>query len=54
MGIDLNKGFEELLQHKGHNVTLSSYDKDGEVWNMAIECLTCMEVLLDFDNPKVN
>ena len=42
--------FKELSNHVGHKVEVVTYGKNGEVWNVAIECMTCNEVLLDFDN----
>jgi len=44
--------FEELAKHRGHNVQVVVYGKatEDDVWNAAIECFTCMEVLIDFDN----
>lgn len=48
MSIDLNGGFEELRAHVGHEIECVVYGGD---WNAAIECVTCGEVLIDFDNP---
>ena len=44
--------FEELVEHIGHKIEVISYDKNGERINVAIECETCGEVLLDFDKEK--
>lgn len=52
MALDLNNGFEELRRHIGHSVVVVSYG-DTEPWNVAIECESCGEVLLDFDHPDV-
>lgn len=50
MAIDLDNGFKDLRVHIGHEIECVSYG-DSEVWNVAIECVTCGMVLLDFDNP---
>ena len=55
MAIDLKNGYEELRQHLGHLIVAVSYgDPDGSdaPENVAIECETCDEVLLDFDRPE--
>jgi hypothetical protein len=44
--------FEELLKHVGHDIVCVTYGIKGqEPANVAIECETCNEVLLDFDRP---
>jgi hypothetical protein len=46
--------FEDLLAHAGHKVEVATYvDKDGTVVNVAIECMDCYEVLVDYDNLDV-
>lgn len=40
--------YAELADHVGHRIVCVSY-ADGE--NVAVECETCYEVLLDFDRP---
>lgn len=50
MGINLQDGFRELYKHIGHEIEVVLYQ--GEV-NTAIECITCGEVLLDFNQPTV-
>ena len=42
--------FEELAEHIGHKIVAVSYGNPKEPANVAIECETCKEVLLDFDN----
>ena len=50
--------FGELRPHVGHNVQVVIYSFGGkredmipeEEVNVAIECMDCHEVLLDFDN----
>lgn len=44
--------FGELRSHVNHEIECVTYgDGDGGVANVALECVTCSEVLLDFDNP---
>jgi len=38
--------YQELLAHKGHKIVCVVY---GEDENVAIECETCHEVLVDYD-----
>jgi hypothetical protein len=43
--------FEELRRHIGHKIVCVCYGTKGRCPdNVAIECETCNEVLLDFDN----
>ncbi len=48
--------FKELREHIGHKIVCVKYQRhrDEPIYNVAIECETCNEVLLDFDNPEVN
>ena len=48
------KGYEDLKKHIGHDIELAYYGELPEPDNIAIECLTCMEVLIDFDHPEIN
>jgi hypothetical protein len=48
MGIDLNEGYNELSRHVNHDIEIVFY---GDKANVAVECLDCGEVLLDFDHP---
>jgi len=53
MGIDLSEGghgFHDLAKHVGHNIHVTTYG-DGYPENIAVECLTCNEILVDFDRP---
>ena len=55
--IDASDGFVELFRHLGHEVVVCGYatDKSDDTdpydgyQNVAIECETCMQVLLDAD-----
>ena len=40
--------FDSLMWHRGHKLVVATYGTP--VVNVAIECLTCNEVLLDYDN----
>ena len=51
MGIDLKNGYRDLLEHAGHKIVIATYGDPSEPHNVAIECVTCSEVLLDFDHP---
>ena len=44
--------FEDLKAHIGHRIVCVSYEKDKYIYNVAVECETCNEVLVDFDNYK--
>ena len=54
--------FDDLIRHVGHNVSVVTYgdtfvgDKGegrmSRVWNVAVECEDCHEVLIDFDHPE--
>ena len=39
--------FKELKRHIGHKIVCVTYGKPAQ--NVAVECETCNEVLLDFD-----
>jgi len=41
--------FNDLMRHVGHKITIATYGI-VQIANVAIECETCSEVLLDFDN----
>ena len=47
--------YDELRHHQGHRIVCVGYgrpeDADRPV-NMAIECETCGEVLIDFNDPN--
>ena len=46
--------FNELAEHVGHDVAVVTYGQRGSevaaADNVAVECVTCAAVLLDFDN----
>ena len=53
MGIDLDNGFRDLKAHLGHRIVIVQYGTFDDIWNIALECESCDEVLIDFDNPKL-
>jgi hypothetical protein len=47
--------YGELRHHIGHRIVCVYYGKSGQdPDNIAVECETCNEVLMDFDNPIKN
>lgn len=40
---------DELSTHVGHDIECVTYGKDNTVANVAVECVTCNVVLVDFD-----
>jgi hypothetical protein len=47
------ESFQDLKEHVGHEIKCVCYS-DGEiVYNVALECETCCEVLVEYDNPEV-
>ena len=44
--------FESLLAHVGHEISVHTYENNGHIYNVAIGCEDCQEILLDFDNPE--
>ena len=41
--------WQTLEQHIGHNVVISTYGKDSDIFDICLECEDCNEVLLDAD-----
>jgi hypothetical protein len=42
--------FTELSRHYGHDIVIAQYAGDlGKIENVAIECDSCNEVLLDYE-----
>ena len=41
--------YDELSAHVGHSIECVKY---GDGVNMALECVTCNEVLLDYDRDE--
>lgn len=54
MGIDLGNGYQDLLSHVGHDIECVAYGDDPhDPHNVAVQCKTCGEILLDFDHPDI-
>jgi hypothetical protein len=45
--------FEDLKRHTGHKVVVACYGDKDNPHNVAVECETCYEILMDFDNPAI-
>ena len=45
--------FDDLLFHVRHKVVVVTYGSPMNPVNVAIECLDCNEVLIDFDRDEV-
>ena len=55
MAIDLSengRGYKELQEHVGHKITCVIYGDPDNPVNAALECETCHEVLVDFNEPE--
>ena len=53
MSVNFLDGFNDLKRHIGHEIHVVSYGEGKRIYNVAIECETCDEILLDFDRPEV-
>ena len=54
----VENGFKDLGRHVLHDVVVVAYGShdnpiNDEAVNIALECETCGEVLLDFNNPNM-
>ena len=52
------ESYQDLAKHYGHTVAIAMYGVCTDTMsqgaeNVALECLDCSEVLLDFDEPMV-
>jgi hypothetical protein len=45
--------FSDLMHHVGHEVEVVTYGREVPV-NVAVECVECSEVLLDFDAEELD
>jgi hypothetical protein len=43
--------FEEMMKHAGHRVQIVSFPRGVQVLKVAMECVTCNKVLIEYDNP---
>lgn len=48
---ELDYFYAKLKSHVGHNVECTQYGKGEDIWNIAIECLDCQDVIFSLDNP---
>ncbi len=44
--------YEEVLKHVGHKVQVVSFPRGIQVLKVALECVTCNRVLIEYDNPE--
>ena len=44
------QNYQDLIEHQGHKVSIYTYQNE----NVAVECEDCFQVLVDFDNERVN
>lgn len=45
--------YQDLKRHQGHKIVCVGYGDVDQPDNVAIECESCGEVLLDYDNPDL-
>lgn len=43
--------YSDLKQHIGHRIVCVGYGPKKDPVNVAVECETCSEVLMDFERP---
>ena len=56
MAIDLRNGYAELRHHIGHEIECVCYagaSTNQAPQNVALECVDCGLVLIDFDQPEL-
>lgn len=39
--------YKLLLEHRGHSLTVATYGKGEVIYNVALECADCSEVVWD-------
>jgi hypothetical protein len=44
--------FEKMRAHWGHDIEIGLYGEPDDPANMAVECVTCYEVIVDEDAPQ--
>ena len=44
--------YEEVLKHVGHKIQVVSFPRGVQVLKVALECVTCNRVLIEYDNPE--
>ena len=43
--------FEEMMKHTGHKIQVISFPRGVQVLKVAMECVTCNKVLIEYENP---
>jgi hypothetical protein len=43
--------FEEMLKHADHKIQIVSFPRGLQIVKVAMECITCNKVLIEYDNP---
>ncbi len=43
--------YTELLRHAGHQVQIIPFSRGVDILKVALECVTCNRVLIEYDNP---
>jgi hypothetical protein len=43
--------FEEMLKHAGHKIQIIPFPRGLQIVKVAMECITCNKVLIEYDNP---
>lgn len=43
--------YAELLTHADHKLEVRAFPRGPEILKVALECLTCNRVLIEYDNP---
>jgi hypothetical protein len=44
--------WRKAIEHVGHEIEIATYGPADEVWNVAIECMTCGTVIVDEDTDE--
>ncbi len=44
--------YEELMKHVGHELTVVAFPRGPQILKVAMECITCNRVLIEYDNPQ--
>ena len=45
---------DKILAHQGHKIECVSYGQGDEIANVALECMKCHEVIIDYDLDNPN
>ena len=47
-----SSNYAELVTHVGHKIQVVSFPRGSQILKVAMECLTCNRVLIEYDNPN--